>query len=194
VPAINQIYTAYQDQGLQVISLGRQWNYPYSCTDWTTLGATYPLLDDDSTQVWSLFGPGYVPQNVILDHTMTVRYSLTGFNPEQTVQLIEQLLNELSTTGIRPSAELPTALHLSPPYPNPFNARTSVAFQIPTATTVTVTVLDLAGRQVARLTRRHFPSGRHALIWDATPLPSGLYIIRVETAATTRHQKALLVK
>ena len=80
-----------------VIGAGFQWNQPYSCTEWaSTFGITYPMVDDDSQSIWNLFGEGYIPHNVIIDHTMTLRYSAIGFNQSTVVNTIETYLAEMS--------------------------------------------------------------------------------------------------
>lgn len=80
-----------------VFAAGFQWNQPYSCNEWAeTFGITYPIVDDDSQTIWDLFGQGYIPHNIIIDHTMTVRYSAYGFNEASIVNTIETYLAEMS--------------------------------------------------------------------------------------------------
>lgn len=192
---LNQMYEDYYQQGLRVLSFGRQWNYPYSCTQWADLGATYPLLDDDSTNVWYWFGLGYVPQNVILDHNMTVRYSLVGFNPDQMKTLIEQLLTELPTVAIDPEAPLPGDFHVSAPYPNPFNSTTTITILTTKAQPLTVNVYNLQGQQVAPiLPRQAIAPGKHTLRWNASGTPTGTYFIEVKGPRTRTLKKVLLLK
>ena len=46
----------------------------YSCTGWAeTFGITYPIIDGDAnTAAWDMYGMGYIPHNVVLDHNMEV--------------------------------------------------------------------------------------------------------------------------
>jgi thiol-disulfide isomerase/thioredoxin len=195
VGELNQMYEDYYQQGLRVLSFGRQWNYPYNCSQWADLGATYPLLDDDSTNVWYWFGLGYVPQNVILDHNMTVQYSLVGFNPDQMRTIIEQLLTELPTVAIDPEASLPNNFHVSDPYPNPFNPTTTVTIQTFTEQPLSITVYNLQGHQVANiLPLQIIASGKHTFRWDASGFPTGTYFIQIAGPHTRTIQKVLLLK
>jgi len=195
VGELNQMYEDYSQQGLRVLSFGRQWNYPYNCSQWADLGATYPLLDDDSTNVWYWFGLGYVPQNVILDHNMTVRYSLVGFNPEQMRTLVEQLLTELPTVAIGPDASLPNGFRVSIPYPNPFNPSTTVTIQTTTEQPLSVSVYNLQGQEVANiLPLQIIAPGKHTFRWDALGFPTGTYFIEVKGPRARIIQKVLLLK
>ncbi len=62
------------------------------------------MVDDDSYSFWSLFGDGYIPHNVIIDHTMTVRYTDFGFNQNAIINAIETwidfLPNDVDGDGI----------------------------------------------------------------------------------------------
>lgn len=83
--------------------------------------------------------------------------------------------------------------------PNPFNPRTNVRFALERAATVIVDVHDAAGRRVARLGPDTFEAGDHSLVWDGTAfdgraLPSGLYLLRVQTGGESRTLKAALVR
>lgn len=84
---------------------------------------------------------------------------------------------------------IPTALTLEPNAPNPFAGRTAVRFGVPSTTTVTVTVFDVAGRTVARVVERSVTAGWHEATVDGSRLAAGVYVYRVETgddAATGR--------
>jgi hypothetical protein len=67
--------------------------------------------------------------------------------------------------------------------PNPFRLATSVAFDLPRAGRVRVTVHDVAGREVRVLADGALPAGRHVRAWDGRgadgrPAASGVYLIR----------------
>ncbi len=95
--------------------------------------------------------------------------------------------------------ENPTRPRLEPPAPNPFHATTRVACRLPVATGVRLIVQDLGGRRVRTLVEDILGTGSHALTWDGTddagrPLPSGIYVVRLETAGYTASRKALRIK
>lgn len=81
------------------MGVGSDWSV-YNCTGWAhTFGVTYPLLDDSYSQVYDLFGTGYVPHNVIIDHEGVVLYSQSGFNANTIINIINDALNNMDSDG-----------------------------------------------------------------------------------------------
>lgn len=174
----------YGNQGLQVISLGSQWNQPYSCTSWaTTFGLTFPILDDDSYSVGSLFSVNGVPFTVIIDHTMVLRYRALGFNQSVVVATIEDLLTELDVS--ESASVLSENFSLRPAYPNPFNASVTIPFTLTREEDMSVTVHDITGRVVATLAKGMMPAGEHVIRWSPVVRSTGIYFISV--ASGTQH-------
>ncbi len=79
-------------------------------------------------------------------------------------------------------------------YPNPFNPRTTVAFELPRDAAVTLTVQDLRGRRVATLAEGTLAAGRHEFPWDATGLPAGTYLYTLNAGGEVRTGRMTLVK
>ena len=88
---------------------------------------------------------------------------------------------------------VPQAYALSA-YPNPFNASTHLSYEIPATTRVNLSVFDLTGRLVRTLEDRVMLQGTHAINFDASDLPSGMYFLRLNTASLATTQKLLLLK
>jgi hypothetical protein len=72
-------------------------------------------------------------------------------------------------------------LALEEPWPNPADNSVSVAFNLPEAQRVSLSVYDLAGRRVTTLSEGELPAGRHAVSWDCAGEASGVYLLRLET-------------
>jgi flagellar hook assembly protein FlgD len=64
------------------------------------------------------------------------------------------------------TARGPIRLSMARPWPNPFDRRTQVAFTLPGASTVRVTITDVHGRLVRRLVSGFLGGGGHAASWD----------------------------
>jgi hypothetical protein len=92
------------------------------------------------------------------------------------------------------TAKLPTAVALSQNFPNPFNPTTQIAFALPSASHVKLTVFDLTGRAVSVLFDGNKPAGFHQLPWDASRQASGVYFLRMETAGKVLTRKMTLLK
>lgn len=79
-------------------------------------------------------------------------------------------------------SEVTTTISLAPARPNPFNATTTVALELPQPSHVKLAVYDVTGRRVATLSNQWYAAGDHALTFDATALASGVYFIRADPA------------
>jgi hypothetical protein len=72
----------------------------------------------------------------------------------------------------------PSTFALRQNYPNPFNPSTKITFDLPEASTVSLIIYDVLGRQVAELASGHREVGRHSVTWNAGNQASGIYFAR----------------
>ena len=79
-------------------------------------------------------------------------------------------------------------------YPNPFNPTTTIRFNVPEASRVSLVVFNMLGQEVERLADGVLDAGTHEVSFDAGNIPSGTYMYRLETPAGTFTQKMLLLK
>jgi pimeloyl-ACP methyl ester carboxylesterase len=84
-------------------------------------------------------------------------------------------------------------------YPNPFNATTTVVFELAGQQDVSVQIFDLRGRLVRTLEEGTLGDGRHEKIWDGRDdagrtLASGAYFVRVRAGDRSEFSKILLLK
>ncbi|NQT34085.1 VCBS repeat-containing protein [bacterium] len=85
----------------------------------------------------------------------------------------------LEAPSINRRAGLPDDFKLADPYPNPFNSRLTIEFNLSLEGVVKVVLYDLSGRPVTVLTDRNFESGTQSLTWDAGNMPAGCYLLQV---------------
>lgn len=78
---------------------------------------------------------------------------------------------------------LPENYSLYSNYPNPFNPQTTIRFGVPEASKVRLVVYDVLGREVRVLIEGQMPAGAHQAVFEAVDLPSGIYLVRLETPA-----------
>jgi len=83
---------------------------------------------------------------------------------------------------------------LSPAYPNPFNAVTTVRYTIAEAGAVRLAIFDLNGRMVRELVNERQSAGNHEAVFDARALPSGVYTARLTAGDHTAIRKMALIK
>ena len=89
---------------------------------------------------------------------------------------------------------LPTQFELSQNYPNPFNPSTTIRFSLPEATQVKINLFNMLGEQVATLAEGMYESGYHKVTFNASNLPSGTYIYRLESSDFVQVKKMVLIK
>ena len=89
---------------------------------------------------------------------------------------------------------IPTSYDLAQNYPNPFNPSTIIEFDLPEMQRTRLAVYDLHGRVVRLLVDQSLPAARHSVLFDGGGLPSGVYLVRLETASYSKTRRMLLVK
>ncbi|HDP67499.1 MAG TPA: T9SS type A sorting domain-containing protein [Candidatus Marinimicrobia bacterium] len=96
-------------------------------------------------------------------------------------------------TAISETPKLPAAFSLTH-YPNPFNGVLTVQFAIPEATALTISIYDLAGREIAKLASGYYQPGRYQIRWEEAEYSTGIYLVRLATPKFDLVRKAVLLK
>lgn len=79
-------------------------------------------------------------------------------------------------------------------YPNPFNPATQIRYSIKEKGFVSLQVYDVLGNKVADLVNEYKPAGSYDASFDASSLPSGIYISRIKAGNYLETKKMLFVK
>jgi hypothetical protein len=98
------------------------------------------------------------------------------------------------TSVTLPSAEPPTQWSLEQNYPNPFNPSTTIKYELPRASQVTLSVFDILGREVSVLVNERKNAGSHEVKFDGSALASGVYFYRIHAGDYVATKKLLLMK
>jgi glycosidase len=83
-------------------------------------------------------------------------------------------------------------------FPNPFNHRTTIVFEMPKAGDVTIDIINIHGQHVRTLNAGALPAGRRMLAWNGqtdngTLVAGGLYFLRLYSETRTLTRKMLFV-
>ncbi len=73
----------------------------------------------------------------------------------------------------------PQEYKLDQNFPNPFNPTTTIYYDLPSDSHVSITVFDMLGRVVAKLVDEKKEAGYQTARWDARGVASGAYIYRM---------------
>lgn len=187
---------------------GNQWDSPW-------VQVPVPLFDGgwvDTTEGWAVGADGAIVHTTDAGSTWNVLPQLTmahlldiDFPSGVQVGYIftgDSTMLKYDTTATRtaPLPEpLPRRIRLASPYPNPFNARTTIQYHLPRAMPVTVDVVDLAGHRVTLLTQSHQNAGAYRVFWNGKNsrgemVSSGVYFIRLRTPGGVHSRKILYIK
>jgi hypothetical protein len=88
----------------------------------------------------------------------------------------------------------PVEFSLAAAVPNPFNPATTIHYELSRETELRLSVVNLAGQEVALLASGRRPAGGHSVVFDGSRLASGLYLARLEAEGRSSQLKLLLVK
>ena len=98
------------------------------------------------------------------------------------------------------SVQLPTQYALHQNFPNPFNPGTTIRFDVPKQSDISLTIWDIMGRRVKTLAEKTYQPGYYSIYWNATneqngPVAAGLYFYQLKSGNTLiGTHKMILVK
>jgi type IX secretion system substrate protein/List-Bact-rpt repeat protein len=117
-----------------------------------------------------------VPQT---DYTWNVLVT-DGFDSVFSTQTFTFRTSDSVTAVEERGKRVPKEYALHQNYPNPFNPSTTIEFDLPHQSVVTLAVYNLLGQMVATLIdHRSMDIGYQTVRWDASTIPSGVYLYRI---------------
>ena len=95
--------------------------------------------------------------------------------------------------------DLPKAFALNQNYPNPFNPTTQIAFDLPVAAHVQLTVFNVLGQNVKTLVNGDMQAGHQLVTWNGrsdngSQVASGVYFYRISAGSFTQTMKMMMLK
>jgi photosystem II stability/assembly factor-like uncharacterized protein len=117
---------------------------------------------------------------------LSIRDAATGKNLASTfggsngsLRISQPSVNTLAV-ALTGSEEHPKIFALRQNFPNPFNPSTTIRFELPAASLVSLKIYNILGQEVATLAdQESFDAGTHSVQFDASRLGSGVYFYRV---------------
>jgi len=103
-------------------------------------------------------------------------------------------LGEMITSVKNNGTNVPAQFTLSQNYPNPFNPSTTISFNLPSQSIVSLKIFDLLGREVATIVSEKMSAGSYTRQWNAAEMPSGVYFYRLQAGSFTETKKLVLLK
>lgn len=79
-------------------------------------------------------------------------------------------------------------------YPNPFNPSTTITFDLPKTSDVSLVIFDITGKKIDEVVRGTYPAGKHEYNWVAQDYASGIYYYVLKAGNYVDTKKMMLVK
>ncbi len=83
---------------------------------------------------------------------------------------------------------------LSQNYPNPFNPSTTINFSLQKSGMTKLDIYNILGQKIASLVNENLSAGQHSINFNATNLPSGIYLYALTSGNYTVTRKMILLK
>ena len=112
---------------------------------------------------------------------------------------IDNCNESCSTISNDEITQIPTTFLVHQNYPNPFNPITTLRYDLPENSHVTITIYDMIGRQVKTLINQTQDAGYRSVIWGATndygkPVSAGIYLYQIQAGEYISTKKMVLLK
>ncbi len=100
----------------------------------------------------------------------------------------------ITAAAERTGGKVPEAFLLNQNYPNPFNPTTVISYQMPVQSYVTLTIVDLLGKEIAILVNTQQDAGVHSATLSGRVLPSGVYFYTLRAGSFVETKKMTVLK
>lgn len=172
----------------------------YACSVWVekngiSVVQTNGFILDKKWSTWFPVTKGdYIKLNVVYEtinivclgqpgdyslHVYTSNYMGGGWPPNNNVENAVNMLYKFN---------------LEQNYPNPFNPSTTINYSIPNDGFVKLAVYNILGEEVSTLVNNVQSAGNYSIDFNASELPSGIYLYRIDTQNLSLSKKLILTK
>ena len=97
--------------------------------------------------------------------------------------------------SINGHSNFPNSINISNAFPNPFNPNVNIEITSNDIKNIELDIINVRGEQVSQLFSGNIYAGKTNFSWNANPtLPSGIYLVRLESFNIVSTKKILLIK
>ncbi|MBI5214767.1 MAG: T9SS type A sorting domain-containing protein [Ignavibacteriae bacterium] len=89
---------------------------------------------------------------------------------------------------------LPSDFTLQQNYPNPCNPSTTISFELPKASFVTLKIFDIQGHEIETLVNEKRDAGNYQEMFSGATVPTGLYFFRLQSGNFVETKKFMILK
>jgi hypothetical protein len=152
----------------------------------------------DKGETWNFVNEGFMWMDLFPHSTL----SMLSIPDQEEVLLAgtmgaavwKRALSDLVTSARLISDTIPTMFTIRQNYPNPFNLTTTIHYEIPFESFVSLKIYDLLGREVVVLIHERLGAGSYTVTWHAEGIAGGTYLYRFDADGFSKAKKLLLLK
>jgi beta-glucosidase len=201
---MNTFWTsAYSDPQFIIVDLGAKAYINNVVLRWGTYAKEYYLQISDDTLLWT--DVKRVTNSNNGEDNISVGASARFVRMLGTQRLVTQkgyTIYEIEIYGTMPTdvneraqkSIFPSEYALLSAYPNPCNLTTTIAYDLPQESNVTLKIFNMLGQEVATLVNTRQIAGHYSKTFDAKNLTSGIYLYRLEAGNYVSAKKVCLLK
>jgi predicted GH43/DUF377 family glycosyl hydrolase len=200
----NRIIWNPRHTGLAVSSNGIDWtkyddsttvSHPYAESD-PVLSPSLGQWDGDYAEAYTVFTDNFNGDTLHMWYDGSREPTSTYlFRIGHATLPLDTLLNNFPVgIKVNDNSYIPEDYFLKQNYPNPFNPSTTIEFNLPKTSEVTLKIFNILGEEMATLISEKLPVGNYSYQWDALNLPSALYLYRLEAEGFVKTKKMILMK
>lgn len=154
----------------------------------------YNINDNYEIEHVATVSPERTPDGQFLVHDNKLIFStFYAGNPEEGEYNATYIYENPPVSVSSPPTLHPSSFSIST-YPNPFNSTTTVNYSIPKAGDVSLKLYDISGRLAGNLISGKVAAGNHAIVWDASDYPTGVYFCRINAGGFMSVKKMTLIR
>jgi hypothetical protein len=148
---------------------------------WYGLGGSFAASTTRTMIARSVLGQGFA--GAMHSHDATLE---AGF-------LADTLFRSV-VTGVPGFRETPERFTLYQNFPNPFNPRTRIRYDVPRRSAITIAVFTILGQRVVTLMDGVQDAGTHEVEFDGAALASGVYFCRLVAEHFVETRKLMVLR
>ena len=225
VTPVNDLPTAFEwvSSALDTINITQSNLNDIYTLQW---GASTDAADGDSITYLLYAGTGASPKEEVYDTTITslpipyqeflqktfeqipmlsratVKFSVSATDGIDTVKVTGDdrvvFVNRYDYLSTE-SEGIPTDFALHENYPNPFNPTTTLRFDLPEVSDITLTIYNMLGQKVRTFNYQNTSAGYHSVTWNATndygeQVGAGVYLYQLRANQFVKTRKMVLLK
>ena len=133
-------------------------------------------------------------------HPLTVEFEATQTTHASLRKMIEAVAGDFSPHAVAVSVKvIPQTFALSGNYPNPFNPETTISYDLPRESAVSLKIYNAQGQTIRTLVQQSQTVGTYRVAWDGRDergraVGSGLYFYRLQAGDFRATQRMMLLK